>query len=188
MNNVITKSFITICTLLTFILLISCTDQVVPYKDKVEIHSTKTKGGIAENYYYYHGNPISLKVNEEYVNILLDTSYVKNDVLSAFCKDYNIEAKTKLDKDGLFKAHLNQRTDYAQSIEKLRTDFRIKKVLPYFERGNGADPIGTSHYFYVQLKEIFPSGYEAANAVSYSMKNSIWKRFMRFQKDSACVL
>ena len=170
MNNVITKSFITICTLLTFILLISCTDQVVPYKDKVEIHSTKTKGGIAENYYYYHGKPISLKVNEEYVNILLDTSYVKNDVLSVFCKDYNIEAKTKPDKDGLFKAHLNQRTDYAQSIEKLRTDFRIKKVLPYFERGNGADPIGTSHYFYVQLKEVLPSGYEEANAVSYSMK------------------
>ncbi len=170
MNNNITKSLITICTLLTFLLLISCTDQVVPNKDKEEIHSTKTKGGIAEDYYYYHGKPISLKVNEEYVNILLDTSYVKNDVLSAFCKDYNIEAKTKLDKDGLFKAHLNQRTDYAQGIEKLRADSRVKKVLPYFERGNGADPIGTSHYFYVQLKEIFPSGYEEENAVSYSMK------------------
>ncbi len=145
MNNNITKSLITICTLLTFLLLISCTDQVVPNKDKEEIHSTKTKGGIAEDYYYYHGKPISLKVNEEYVNILLDTSYVKNDVLSAFCKDYNIEAKTKLDKDGLFKAHLNQRTDYAQGIEKLRADSRVKKVLPYFERGNGADPIGTTH-------------------------------------------
>lgn len=84
MKNIITKLFITLCTLLPFLLFISCTDQVVPNKDQEVIHSTKTKGGIAENYYYYHGKPISLKVNEEYVNILLDTSYVKNDVFLCF--------------------------------------------------------------------------------------------------------
>lgn len=84
MKNIITKLFITLCTLLPFLLFISCTDQVVPNKDQEVIHSTKTKGGIAENYYYYYGKPISLKVNEEYVNILLDTSYVKNDVFLCF--------------------------------------------------------------------------------------------------------
>ena len=134
-----------------------------------DMPSGKTKSGLVKDYYWYHGKQISLTVSDKYVNILLDTTAVRGDNLSTLCSDLQIESQTKPDKDGLFKAVLKQRTDYLQAVNKLRSDSRILKVLPYYERGNGAEPIGTSQYFYVQLKALSPIDIENGDANAYLM-------------------
>ena len=170
MNHILSKSLITIFGLLYCLFLFSCTEQIVSNPIAGDISSRKTKSSIAEDYYWYHGNQISLTVNDKYVNILLDTTVVKGDELSAFCSELQIESKTKLNKDGLFKAVLKQSTDYLQAVDMLRSDSRILKVFPYFERGNGAEPIGTSQYFYVQIKPISSAGLDAIDTDSFLMQ------------------
>lgn len=169
MNKILSKALQSFCALLFILFLVSCTDQIVSNPKNDEVTFGKTKSGLAEDYYWYHGKQISLTVNDKYVNILLDTTAVKGAELSALCSDLQIESKTKPDKDGLFKAVLNPRTDYMQSVNKLRSDSRILKVLPYYERGNGAEPIGTSQYFYVQLKALSPIDIENGDANAYLM-------------------
>ncbi len=169
MNKILSKALQSFCALLFILFLVSCTDQIVSNPKNDEVPFGKTKSGLAEDYYWYHGKQISLTVNDKYVNILLDTTAVKGAELSALCSDLQIESKTKPDKDGLFKAVLNPRTDYMQAVNKLRSDSRILKVLPYYERGNGAEPIGTSQYFYVQLKALSPIDIENGDANAYLM-------------------
>ena len=169
MNKILSKALQSFCALLFIIFLVSCTDQIVSNPKNDEVPFGKTKSGLAEDYYWYHGKQISLTVNDKYVNILLDTTAVKGAELSALCSDLQVESLTKPDKGGLFKAVLNPRTDYLQAVNKLRSDSRILKVLPYYERGNGAEPIGTSQYFYVQLKALSPIEIENGDANAYLM-------------------
>lgn len=143
-------------------LVVSCTEQLHPSGSADTIFAGGTKGPSSEYYYWYNADKIDLTLNEVFVNILVDTSVVKQSGITELCSEYTIEAKTELDKYGLFKAEIKEgqesNCNYQNLVEALRKDSRVLKVLPYFERGPGAEPIGTSHLFYVQLKDKSPEG------------------------------
>lgn len=143
-------------------LVVSCTEQLHPSGSADTIFAGGTKGPSSEYYYWYNADKIDLTLNEVFVNILVDTSVVKQSGITELCSEYTIEAKTELDKYGLFKAEIKEgqesNCNYQNLVEALRKDSRVLKVLPYFERGHGAQPIGTSHFFYVQLKDQSPYG------------------------------
>lgn len=130
--------------------------------EKKSLFSGETKSYDQEYYYWYNDEIVDLTINKDFVNILVDTSIVKESSLPDFCSEYSLVPMTKLDNYGLFKAEIKEgktsNSTYQSIVEALREDTRVHKVLPYFERGHGADPIGTSHLFYVQLKDISPEG------------------------------
>ena len=148
---------ILIWPILLFILL-GCADIMDPSGAANDILVGGTKSPASDYYYWYEGRRIDLIVNEDYVNILVDTNIVNKSNFSELCSEMGVEAKTDLDSYGLFKAMVSKEgdhnLDYQKSVDVLRADSRILKVLPYFERGHGAEPIGTSHFFYVQLKNL----------------------------------
>ncbi|MBO4844293.1 MAG: S8 family serine peptidase [Bacteroidales bacterium] len=148
---------ILIWPILLFVLL-GCADIMDPSGAANDILVGGTKSPASDYYYWYEGRRIDLIVNEDYVNILVDTNIVNKSNFSELCSEMGVEAKTDLDSYGLFKAMVSKEgdhnLDYQKSVDVLRADSRILKVLPYFERGHGAEPIGTSHFFYVQLKNL----------------------------------
>jgi subtilisin family serine protease len=138
------------------VLLVSCSEVLDPNGLSDQALSAGTKSPDSEYYYWYDGKRINLTVNNDYVNILVDTNIVSKSNFSELCSEMGLEAKTNLDSYGLFKAKVikegDLNLDYQKTVDALRADSRVLKVLPYFERGHGAEPIGTSHLFYVQLK------------------------------------
>lgn len=160
------KSFISYFFVVALILS-SCSESLNPSTKNDHMYSSGAKGASPEYYYWYKGEKINLTVNREYVNIVIDTALVKKVDVSALCKDFKLVMKSGLNREGLFKAAFNQcpldMEAYCRTVEELRTDSRIKFVLPYFERNQGLEPIGTSQFFYVQLKEIVPEDKESEN-------------------------
>lgn len=150
-----------ICVFLSTILVLACTELITPVESPDNALMGGTKGTAPMTYYWYHGKMIDLVYNTNYVNVHLDTTVVKRSEVPVLCKELDIAAITELDEDGLFKAELTNSYDYYGAVEKLRKDVRILQVLPFFERGEDVEPIGTSYLFYVQLKEIVPEGFTA---------------------------
>lgn len=150
---------ILIWPILLFVLL-GCADIMDPSGAANDILVGGTKSPASDYYYWYNGEKVDLTVNEDYVNILVDTTKVKKSDIAELCSDLSLEVKSEINAEGLFKAGFNKSTpeilDYEQSVERLRRDERILCVLPYFEAGKGKEPIGTAQYFFVRLKELSP--------------------------------
>ncbi|MBO7117132.1 MAG: S8 family serine peptidase [Bacteroidales bacterium] len=150
----------TIWILLLSSLVVSCTEQLYPSISVDTILSGETKSPSSDYYYWYNGQRVDLTVNEDYVNILVDTTKVKNSDIAELSSDLSLEVKSEINADGLFKAGFQKTIpeilDYEMSVERLRHDERILCVLPFFEVGKGKEPIGTAQYFFVQLKELSP--------------------------------
>lgn len=85
------------------VLLVSCSEVLDPNGLSDQALSAGTKSPKLEYYYWYEGKRIELIANYDYVNILVDTSIINQSNLSKLCSDYRLEAKTELDKYGLFK-------------------------------------------------------------------------------------
>lgn len=106
-------------------------------------------------YYYYKGEKIPLTVNKDYLNITTGNEYSKDKVAElGFSFEGDIDLKTK-EKSAIVKLKFGQTPgdeEFYQKINALRQIEGIKHVSFYFERGNGAEPIGTSSSFYVKLK------------------------------------
>ena len=152
------KLFFRLWSILLAVLLVSCSELLDPNGLSDKALSAGTKSPDSEYYYWYDGKRINLTVNNDFVNILVDTSIINQSNLFELCSDYRLEVKTDLDQYGLLKVQLKEmeslNRDYQSVVKTLQADSRIRKVLPFFERGNGAEPIGTSHLFYVQLKSL----------------------------------
>jgi len=104
------------------------------------------------HYYYYKGQKIYLNVSKTHLYIIADDEFMQSsDAKSLF-------QKTRLERDTatVLKFRFQSEptlSEYEATVDSLRQNPQIKKVLPYFERGN-AEPIGTSHIFYIKLKNI----------------------------------
>lgn len=151
------------------LLLLGCTEVLIPGGMSDEALSGGTKGP-TELYCWYHGEQIPLTLNQDYVNILLDTAVVKGADVSTLCTELGLAAKSELNKDGLFKAALRQPKDYHRIVEALRSDVRIRKVLPFYDFEEREEPVGSSHIFYVQLKELFPEKKQESETIPYLEK------------------
>ena len=150
-----------ITVLLPILLIIGCISEPPSPQDQESgdnLLLTKSAEMDGSYYYWYRGEKISLTVDKSTVNIVVDTSVVKNTSVSNLCMELNLKMVTQPDGSGMFKASLNQDllkiSSYNDVVSRLRNDSRIKSVLPFFKRGAGVEPIGTSPLFYVQLKEI----------------------------------
>lgn len=143
--------------LLFAVLLVACTKSMKPFGEMEYEASCETRSSLQEYYYWYNGEQLPLIINKDFINVLVDTAIVKLADVPSLCTEFGLEAKTKPDKDGLFKAKLNKTEDYYRIVDLLRNNHRIRKILPFFERGQGLEPIGTSHLFYVQLMEVVPN-------------------------------
>lgn len=158
------------CLFFPLLLISACTEMYDPARQSDNTPDIETKSGVSSVYYWYHGKMINLTVNTDYVNILLDTTFLQRTDLPSLCKELGVEAKTELDEDGLFKAVLKKEESYFRTVERLKSDERVRKVLPYFERGGNNEPIGTSQIFYVKLKELVPDSLAEGEVVPFEEK------------------
>lgn len=104
------------------------------------------------------GERIELKLNMNYVNLLVDTTRINESNLADLCLKYGLEVKTKINNNGFIKAQrkgeLIDASEFENYLQNIRKDERILYVFPFFESLNGKELIGSSQRFYVQLKEI----------------------------------
>lgn len=148
-------------TLLFALLIISCTVEQPSTIESTssKSFSPKTKGSDLEGsyHYWYQGESIPLTLNLEYINILLSNPEMDEVELDELCQEMHLRAFKESRDGGLVKVRLSERPDsqdeYITQIHAIRTDSRINGVYPFFERGGGAEPIGTSNVFYLKLRD-----------------------------------
>lgn len=148
--------------LLTFPLLLvfGCTEELISPDDpeNVKTQSLKTKASDLEEayHYWYQGETIPLTLNPEFVNLLLADPDISDAELMGLSREMHLVADKDSRDKGLVKVRFVEKPscldEYNISIAAIRKDPRIHGVYPYFERGGGADPIGTSNIFYLKLK------------------------------------
>lgn len=146
-------------TLLSALLIIGCTVEQPTTIESTSSKSLspKTKGSDLEGsyHYWYQGESIPLTLNLEYLNILLSNPEMDEAELDELCQEMHLRAFKESRDGGLVKVRLSERPDsqdeYITQIHSIRKDFRINGVYPFFERGGGVEPIGTSNVFYLKL-------------------------------------
>ncbi len=148
--------------LLSFPLLLvfGCTEELISPDDpeNVKTQSLKTKASDLEEayHYWYQGETIPLTLNPEFVNLLLADPDISDAELMGLSREMHLVADKDSRDKGLVKVRFVEKPscldEYNISVATIRKDPRIHGVYPYFERGGGADPIGTSNIFYLKLK------------------------------------
>lgn len=129
------KKFLIFATTLFTILIIAIacqrfTEKITGKAD--ELQAICAADGYATEYYWYRGEKIPLTLNKSYVNI------IANEIST---RSQSEPVKLKL------KTAPATRTEYSQMVRSLKLDGQIERVLPFYERGNSARPIGTSDVF-----------------------------------------
>lgn len=108
------------------IVAVACSDsaeETTVVVTDADIADTRAAGLNGQDYYWYQGKKIYLTRNEKYVNVVSGNGKL--------VKSSQVEAAAK-----------------AQT----RSGDARYKLLPFFERGSGVEPIGTSDIFYLKLK------------------------------------
>jgi len=108
----------------------------------------------AQSFYYYNGQQIELTVDKSRVNIITDD----NSTISSAVISQNIGISFT---DSILSTTIRKisfgvmpsENQYNTVVNDLRQNQIVKKVVPYFVRGN-AESIGTSDIFYVKLKNV----------------------------------
>lgn len=115
-----------------------------------------TKSSTITQYYWYRGKKIPLVTNHKYVNILLQNPEASDYEVRQLCADLHLIIDKALTKGGLmrmrFVSPLLSQDEYDAKLRIIREDERISGAYPFYERGHGAEPIGTSNVFYVRLR------------------------------------
>lgn len=148
----------TLLAILTILMQVACTEIKNPAGIAEEALATGTKGQDTKQYYWYRGEKQEIVVNYEFVNILLSKSIFENPTaIKALCQKYNLIIEDKSLEKGLIKVRFSdapQTIDtYSNLVSSMREDNQIQKVLPYFDRGSKTQPIGTSQFFYIKLRQ-----------------------------------
>ncbi|MCL2413752.1 MAG: S8 family peptidase [Bacteroidales bacterium] len=110
-----------------------------------------------EFYYYFRGERIPLTVSRDYVNLIVAENFSRSLNATKLFQEFNLEQDEVRSVGDLVRLRLgtrSERVEYASIIESLRQSQYVRYVFPFFERGEGAEPIGTSSYFYIQLKNV----------------------------------
>lgn len=137
--------------------LVGCTVLTNPATTAEDVFVDGTKGKESSDYYWYQGEKILLTANKEYVSLLLPSNFCLSDPgIGTLFPDLEISADIH-SQDGLlikarFKKKINSLTEYYAKLNVIMDNEYVLGVYPFFERGNGAPPIGTSDVFYVKLK------------------------------------
>lgn len=111
----------------------------------------------AQMSYYYQGKKIDLTVDRNFVHVITDEDFMKSSAASRLFQSLHLERDDSKPIQGLVKLKLKsapEMQEYSKIVASLKQNERIKYVLPFFERGEGADPIGTSDVFYIKLKDV----------------------------------
>lgn len=142
--------------LLALLFIVSCTE----YNDIKFSESDltlQTKSSENETYYWYRGEKIPLTVNLKYVNIILPDSSRNDSKIRKAIGNLSVNADIENHSNYIkvkFKNQVRGIQDYYAQIEEIKNNLNVSGVYPYFEQGNGLEPIGTSDIFYVRLKEV----------------------------------
>ena len=139
--------------LLSFFMVVSCTKLMtyVEQNDKT-MGNLETKASDNTTYYWYRGDKIPLEINFQYANIIFkkyDETFIKH------LSDMNIEIAEK--GDGFIKVKFKESArrieDYHTQVQEIKDKLDLGGIYPYYEQGEGVDPIGTSDLFYVRLND-----------------------------------
>ncbi|MBQ9450723.1 MAG: S8 family serine peptidase [Bacteroidales bacterium] len=117
---------------------------------------SETKSHDTAQYYWYRGEKKEIILSFKVVNLLLIESVFENtEEIKALCQEYNLVFVDQSSDKGLIKVRIPvvmQSSDlYEKLLSAMRADWRIEKILPYFDCDNG-QPIGTTQFFFVQLR------------------------------------
>ena len=160
------KLSITLSTL--FLLLIAFTacnynDLIIEQSEQEVITELRSIVPETTHYYWFEGERIAISVNMDYVHVIMNDEFRESADLSSVFQTLNIEQDNSVQVDGMVKLRLQPEgartrsmsalSDYENMVETLKQSGAISYVFPFFERGGGAPPIGTSDVFYVKLKE-----------------------------------
>lgn len=109
-----------------------------------------------QNYFYYYKNEkVPLTLNKDFLNITTKGE-IKSDQLAELGLRIEKEITKGTSKSlGITKlqfVNTPKEVEYYQKINALRQLRNVTHVSQYFERGNGAKPIGLSNNFYVRIK------------------------------------
>ena len=140
------------------LLIVGCTEYLNPVNlsDEDNNKSPLTKSIVTDSYYWYKGQKVPLTLNHEYVNLICSNSRDSDLQLKTLSENHGVEIESINSKNNIFKVKFKatqaKATDYYSRIQELRKVSGIENITPYYERGIGHDPIGTSDIFYVRLK------------------------------------
>ena len=157
------RLFITFSTLsLLLITLTTCSyNDLVSEQSGQETVGLRSMGAETTHYYWFRGERIGLTVNMDYVHAIMYDGFLESDRSSVF-QTFNIEQCNSVQIDGMVKLRLRPEgartrsmsalSDYVETVDALKKSGKVRYVFPFFERGGGAPPIGTSYVFYLKLR------------------------------------
>ena len=160
------KLFITFSTFfLLLIAFVACNDSGLPIEQPTQENVMELRSTEAEttHYYWFRGERIYLTVNTDYVHVIVDDGFLESANSSSLFQAFNIEqdnsrqmqgmVKLRLRPEGLRTRSVSALSDYFEMVDALKQSGKVSYVFPFFERGVGVAPIGTSDIFYLKLRE-----------------------------------
>lgn len=131
--------------LLLSLLLVAGCARPLDSLEQVEMdrESVQTKAAEAETYYWYAGSKIPLTLDLQNVNVIYSESRTKGVASERTCRQSVLAAGERVD----------DMNDYRAHISALKDNPNVVKVTPYYERGEGVAPIGTSDKFCVKVED-----------------------------------
>lgn len=136
----------------------SCTEMLTYIEQPEENNAAlETKASDNTTYYWYKGEKIPLRLNLQYANIIIDESDKKDTLLQRFSEISDSDMEIAEKGNGFIKIKLKESArgikDYKTQVSEIKERLNSGGIYPYYEQGEGVDPIGTSDLFYVRLKD-----------------------------------
>ncbi|KAF2514130.1 S8 family serine peptidase [Flavobacterium salilacus subsp. salilacus] len=105
-------------------------------------------------FYYYHGEKVPLTLDKSYVNVFTNVGFDAKLIRELGFKDFEFvidnSSKNRQQFAKLQFTSALSDAEYYEKVAALRAVSGVKHVAPFFKR-EGAEPIGTSNYFYIKL-------------------------------------
>ena len=160
------KLLITFGTLfMLLIIFVACNDsdlsmEQTEQENVIELRSTVVE---ATHYYWFKGERIALTVNMDYAHVIVNDGFREFVNSSSMLETVNFAQGNSEQMQGMVKIRLRPEgarvrsmsalSDYFETVDALKQSGKVSYVFPFFERGYGVAPIGTSDIFYLKLRE-----------------------------------
>ena len=145
---------------------VACNEKDLPIEQSTQenLAELRSFGAETTHYYWFRGERIGLTVNVNYVHAIMSdgfreyagSSSLFETVISDRDNNEQMQSgmiKLRLRPEELRLRSMSALSAYLETVDALKQSGKVNYVFPFFERGAGADPIGTSDLFYVKLKE-----------------------------------
>lgn len=144
--------------ILSFLMAASCTEMLTYIEQPEENNAAlETKASDNTTYYWYKGEKIPLRLNLQYANIIIDESDKKDTLFRRVSEISDPDMEIAEKGNGFIKIKLKESArgikDYKTLVSEIKDRWNLGGIYPYYEQGEGVDPIGTSDLFYVRLKD-----------------------------------